>query len=250
MKRNGCAALLLLLVFLNSQKVFSQTADSLVSSWPPGGALQFQFIESLGVYYIGSWDPVGHFRIGADLSLNHSNQSGTGDSYSTSYTPSPAYESSYSTATQPEQASTSYQISLSVLYLHELVGYKHTYMYGGIGPMASYSWYRFTSKSSYTQVYGSSFLSYAYEDERTNKTSAIGPLAILGVRSRLLEHVGLNAELGLSAVYQWAEQSSSSGSISTGSSSYTTGSKNGSISHLTGWVISFTGIQVGLVLEF
>jgi hypothetical protein len=94
--------LLLFLIILNSQRVFAQTADSAaVSSSTSGGAIQFQLVGGIGVYYIGDWSPASRFRVGADVSWNHSNQSGSNTGYSIyAYVP-PSSSSAYGNTSQP-----------------------------------------------------------------------------------------------------------------------------------------------------
>ncbi len=247
MKMKCPGILLLCFAILNSRDAFSQAKDSLSSSSTSDGALQFQLIGGLGVYYIGECGTYSHFRIGADLSLNHSDQSGSGTSY---YYNTPSSTSSSTTVSQPEQSSTSYQFSLSALYLQKLVEYRHASMYCGIGPSVNYSWNRSTNKSPSTETSGGTVI-YSSTDSygSTEKTSGIGPLVILGVRSRLVEHVGLSAEIGVSAVYWWNTQTYFSNSTSSGTSSDVSTANTSSTSRLTGWAISLTGIRVGLIVE-
>ena len=235
------AIMLLCFTILNSQKANSQTTDSLSQ-----GFLQFQLIGGLGVYYIGDLTPTSYFRIGADLSLNHSNQSGDSLGYS-NYSLSPPNVTSTG---QPEHTSNSYSFSLSALHIQKLVTYKQTFTYCGIGPMASYSWNRSTNNItiSYSQYSSNS------EDENTTKISAVGPFVMVGVRSLLVERVSISAEIGFSALYQWTTQSNSNSFTYNGSSgsSYTNNSytnNTGGISHLKGWNISLYPIRIGLIIE-
>ena len=124
---------LLLSTMLNLQKAQAQTTDSLIHSSSFNSALQFQLIGGIGIYYIGDWSSVSGFRIGANVSLNHSNQSGNSNGYDISiYTP-PSPSNVQENASQPEQTSNLYQISLSGLYLQKLAAYKQTLVYCGIG---------------------------------------------------------------------------------------------------------------------
>lgn len=239
---------LLFSTMLNLQKVHAQTTDSLIRSSSFNSALQFQLIGGIGVYYIGDWSSVSGFRIGADVSLNHANQSGSNNGYDISiYTP-PSPSSVQENTSQPEQTSNSYQISLSGLYLQQLAEYKQTLVYCGIGPEMTYHWDRSTSK--YPETYTSSDTSSSTNSqENTNKISGIGPLAILGVRSRLLDRVSLSAEIELSAIYQWTVQTNSYISTTTSPPYAVVTYKSGSISDLNGWSISLNAIRVGLIIE-
>jgi hypothetical protein len=241
--------LLLFSTMLNLQRAHAQTPDSISHSSTSSGAIQFQLIGGIGIYYIGDWSPVSRFRIGADVSLNHSNQSGGGLGYSIDTEPLPSSSSSSNNTSQPEETSNSYQISLSGLCLENFAEYKHTSIYCGIGPMVSYSWSRSTSnypRSNYG-TYDTS--KYIDNNEYTNRASAIGPIAIFGVRSRLLDHVALSAEIGLSALYQWSMQSNSYTSTYSSQTSPTSTFNNGNISHLKGWVLSLNDIRIGLIIE-
>jgi hypothetical protein len=250
-KRYYRAAILLLFTMLNSQGVLSQTTDSLLSSWALDGAVQFQLIGGLGVYYLGDCGHVGHYRIGADLNYSHSNQSGNGSGYTMYSSTPPPSSSGNSNTSKPEQNSTSYQISLSGLYLQQLAEYEHVFMYCGVGPMVSYSWNTNTSKSQSIQINSAGYVS-SYENDYggTDKTSGIGTLAIIGFRSRLLNHVGLSAEIAVSAVYQWTTQSNSSTYFSnSGLASNTNTTINSDVTHLDGWAASVSTIRVSLIME-
>ena len=241
---------LLLSTMLSLQTAHPQTTDSLIHASSSNGAMQFQLIGGIGVYYIGDWTPASQFRIGTDVSFNHSNQSGSNNGYTIySYTP-PSSSSVQENIRQPDQTYNSYQTSLSGLYLHNLAEYKHTFIYCGVGPMITYSWNRSTSINPETYV--SNYTSSNNDNsESTNKRSGVGPLAIIGVRSRLLNHVSLSAELELSAVYQWTMQTSSDIYTSSNSSFSppTNTDTSSDITHLNGWAISLNAIRVGLIIE-
>ena len=242
-----CAIILLLFTVLYSQVTLSQKADTLLSACAPDGAVQFQLIGGLGVYYLGNYGNVCHYRIGADINYNHSDQSGSGTSYSI-YSSTPLSSSSGSSNTsQPDRNSTSYQISLSGLYLQQLAQYKYVFLYCGVGPMASYSWNTYADNS--TQSFGGSASSSTNNYGSSSKASGIGTLAIIGFESRLLEHVGLSAEIGVSAFYQWTTQSNSTYSTSSSSSGTTNTNEYGNVTHLGGWSVSVSSIRIGLVME-
>ena len=242
------AIMLLWCTMLNSQIATSQTTDSLSQ-----GFLQFQLIGGLGIYYIGDWTTSSFFRIGADLSLNHTNQSGDSLQLSNYTTTPPSSTSASSNTSQPGHTSNSYQITLSALHVQKLLVYKQTFTYCGIGPMVSYSWSRSTNDipTSYAQTYGTTtyYTSGEYISENTNKISALGPFAMLGVRSLLINRVAVSAEIGFSALYQWTTQSNSSTTTSTNPSGSSNTSDAGSISHLEGWNVSLYAIRIGLIIE-
>lgn len=242
--------LLLILTMLNSQNVHAQTTDSLTYHSTSNGAIQFQLIGGLGVYYIGDCGSAPHLRIGVDLSFDHSDQSGGNSAYSISTSTPPSSSSSSHSASDPDQTSNSYQISLSGLYLQQLADYKHTSVYCGVGPLATYAWDRYRSKYPRTFIDSYNNSSTSLENnENTYKSSSIGPLTIFGIRSRLVDHVGLSAEIGLSAVYRWTTESYSYRSTSTSSGSSSSTYENGNISNLSGWVFTLNAIRIGLVIE-
>ena len=232
----------------NSETTYSQTIDSLSHPSNSNGAFQFQLLGGIGIYYIGELNSVSHFRIGADVSLNHSDQSGNNSGSSTYTSEPPLYSSSSSNSSEPNQTGNSYQISLSALYLHNLVEYKQSTMYAGVGPLLSYYWNRSISKYPSTSTY-SSTTTYSNSSENTSKTSSIGPLSIFGVKSKLVEYVDISAEISLSAVYQWTFQSSSFSSTNGNLPSYTSTSSNNNISRLSGWSVSINAIRIGLIIN-
>lgn len=241
---------LLLSVLLYPQRVYPQISDSLTNPSTSNGAIQFQLIGSIGIYYIGDWSPASHVRLGADVLFNHSDQSGSNNGYSINTSTPPPSSSSSSNTSEPDKTSNSYQISLSALYLQKLAEYKHTSMYFGFGPMASYSWSRYTNKYKYSFTYSyNNTTTSTNNDENTSKTLAIGPMAIIGIRSQLLDHVGLSAEIGLSAVYQWSTQSYSYSSTYDSPYPNSSTSNQGSVSHLKGWAISISAIRIGLIID-
>lgn len=238
MKAICLAILTISIITFGSQETFSQTTDSTSSSSAFCGALQFQLTGGVGIYYIGELSQSSYYRVGADLSLNRSDQSGSESSLSSSDT----------TLSQPKQSTNSYQISLSALYIQKLAEYKKTFLYCGVGPMVTYSWQRGTSSYPSTDYYQGTTESEKYSSEYTSRISGIGPMAIFGVRTRLANQVGASAEIGISAVYQWNTQSGSSSSTYIGYGTTST-SNNSDISHLNGWAVSLANVRVGVVFE-
>jgi len=246
---NTINLIMMLLIFtvLNSQSGYAQSTDSLTHSPTSNRAIQFQLIGGIGVYYIGDWNPASHYRIGADVSLNHSKQTGSYVEYSMQTEPPPSPTTSSGGTSQPEQTSNSYQVSLSGLYLQTLADYKNTSIYFGVGPIVSYSWSRTTSKYPHTSTGTYDTTISVDNNEYTTKASAIGPLAIIGLRSQLIDHVALTAEIGLSAVYQWTMQSNSY--ISTyGTPASSSTFSNGDVVRLDGWAVSLNAIRIGLIV--
>ena len=236
---------LLLITTLNWQIARSQPTDSTSHISTSIGTIQFQLLGGLGLYYIGNCSSVSHYRIGADFYINHSHQSGGGVSYNINTAigaQSPQYYTSI-----PDEISNSYQISLSTLYLQQIVEYKHTSIYCGVGPVISYNWDRSNDKTTDYQATPSN--TAIYDNENTTKTSGIGPLIIIGLKSRVLDHISLTAEIGLSALYQWTMNSYSYNSTYYGPGSYSSASTAGNIAHLNGWEISLTDIRIGLAIE-
>ncbi len=245
------AFVVLCAIALSSQQTFSQTENSVgaADSLSSTGALQFQLLGGVGLYYISDDGPTSHSRIGADVYLKHSDQSGSGDSYSTSsYTP-PSSSDRQGYTNQPEQISDSYGISLSVVYLRNSA--KHNSLYVGAGPLAAYSWDREINNYLSTPAPGTSSSSSSNTSrENTNKTLGIGAIGIFGVRSRVFSHVSLSAEIGLSALYQWTTETISYTSAFTyPSNANTTTYNDGSTTHLKGWAVSLSSIRIGVIIE-
>jgi len=229
------------------QRAFPQTADSLART--SSGSLQFQLLGGLGVNYIGDWGPASHFRVGIDATWSHADNSGDGNDYSI-YSSTPGSTSSSWSTTQPEQSSTSYKISVSGVYAQEIAGYANAVLYCGAGPMVSYSYDRNSSATPQTRIEVSGTYFTTYASSSTSKTWGIGPLAILGVKSRILDHLSLSAEVSISALYQWTSETRftrvmyvypppSSGSVN----------DFGGNSNLKGWAVSLSGIRIGVIVN-
>lgn len=236
--RYSCTCALLLLSLIIEPKAHAQFADSLSSHQSTGGALQFQLIGGIGVYYIGEWSSSSSYRVGADASFNHTNSSGTNESNSNYTGLSPSSSSS-----NPDQTSTSYQISVSGLCINKLAEFAHTSLYCGAGPMVSYSHNTYSNTSTSTS--SGSFGTDSHSDVQENRSTiwGLGPIGIMGIRSQLLQHVNLSAEMGISAIYQWTSQSSSSTSLTTDFSS-----SSSTKSTLKGWSISLSDIRIGVII--
>jgi hypothetical protein len=233
---------------LNSEQSYAQTMDTLTNSSFSNGAFQFQIIGGIGIYYIADLSTDSHLRIGADVNLNHSDQSEDRSGYSIYTSGSPSSSNLTTTTSQPEQASNSYQIIFSTLYLQKIAEYKHINLYCGVGPMLSYSWNRSTTKSGSTSTYSSGINSYVYTDENTSNSRNLGALTILGVNSQILDHVGLTAEIGLSASYNWKTYTSSYSSSNTGTSSSPNSNVNSDVSHIRGWSVEINAIRIGIII--
>ena len=248
MKAARLAILALLVGMFGAQGTFSQTRDSSSASSASCGALQFQLIGGAGINYIGKLSRSSFFRIGADLSLNHVNQSGN-ESSSFSYTSSSSPASSDSTIESSNQTMNSYNVSLSALYVQELAEYKSAFLYCGVGPMLTYSWSKSTDNHPVVETSGGITTFYTNTSSSTGKTSGIGPTAIIGVRSNLVNHVGVSAEIGFSAIYQWNTQSNLNISRSTSPPWYSASENVSNVSHMNGWNVSLSSVRIGVVFD-
>jgi hypothetical protein len=246
LRRISFGMIMLFCTFLFPQRGFPQTPDSLFRT--SGESLQFQLLGGLGIYYIGNWGTASHFRVGFDVSFSHTDNSGDGNIYSINYS-TPGSTSSSSSTNQPEQNSTSCNISLSGVYVQKVAGFANALLYGGAGPMASYSYSRNSSAtgSTSTDTYSTTFNTSA--NSTTTRTWGIGPLAILGVRNRILDHVSLSAEVSISALYQWTSGTALYHSLSSYSPTSSSGYEQGSNSNLKGWDVSLSSIRIGVIVE-
>jgi hypothetical protein len=238
-------ALLLLPLFIKPEGR-AQTSDSSASMRANGGALQFQLIGGVGIYYIGECSSGISFRVGANAHIQHTTSSGTNESMS-------AYSGGTGPSTmtgKPDQSSSSYDITVSGLFIHTIAEYAHTSLYCGAGPMGSYSEGKITQGSiTYSYYPTESFTSTNAYTERTIQWS-VGPLAIIGIRARLFAPVSLSAEISAAAVYQWWSTSSTSTTQSSGTGyQYTSINVNTSNSDLKGWSIVLNNIQIGVLIE-
>ena len=242
MKATCLAILTSLIVTFDAQTTYSQTGDSSSTSMQPGGAIQFQLIGGTGLDYIGYLNQSSSFRVGIDFSFNHSTQSGNQSSYY-SYSPTqPPASSGDTTISENDLATNSYSLTLSGLYIQNLTEYGNAFLYCGVGPMLVFSLQRnaWTNQSSTNLNWNNS--------ESSSKTSGLGPIAILGARGKLCGQIEISGEIGVSATYQWNTFSSfsNSGAIDLLNTSLNSSS---SISHLNGWVFSFTHIRVGVIVD-
>jgi hypothetical protein len=235
-------------IIINSAQTLSQESDTLTNLQSSNCALQFQLIGGVGVYYINDLNKESHLRIGADVNLNHSDQSGDQSGFSMYTSGNPPTSSASTSTEKPDQTSNSYQIIFSVLYIRDIVEYKHTNLYCGLGPMTSYLWSRSTSKSISTNTSTSYAYVYNNTSENTTNSRNLGAMAMFGVNSQILDNVGLTAEISLSASYNWQTNTNSYTSVntSTGSSYYS--NSNGGITHNNGWLLSINAIRVGLLI--
>ncbi len=243
--------LLFALVLASSQHLSAQSADSSQQSGFP--ALQFQLFGGFGVNFLGQCGSSSFFRIGADVSLNLSNSSGTsGESY-TSYSTSGTSSTSQSPTTSgnPEYHSTSYQITLTALYVRSIVSYAHTSLYvgGGLAIQHSKSW--FSSSSSYATVDTTTLTTGSSENTDNSKSIGVGPVALCGVKTHLLTHLMVSAEVSLTAMHQWSWSTSSFSYSSSagGSSPSSSGYRSTSNSNDKAWTLSLSNIRIGVILE-
>ena len=244
-------ALMLASLLLVCQAAFSQLADS--SRQIRTAALQFQLINGFGLNYWSDLPSHSYLRIGADLSYHHSNSSGTSGGDYTYSSVSDTYSSSTreTLSGAPENNSTSYQISISGLYLRSIPCFVNTSIFlgGGLGIQHSKGW---SSSSSSTVRWDTSFRTVQTSEDRSNSRSVgVGPVLVCGVHTSLISHVALSAEVSLSAMYQWSWSDSHwlYGSTSTGSSPSSTSNSQSQNTNEKGWDISLSNIRLGIVVE-
>jgi len=111
--------------------------------------------------------------------------------------------------------------------------------------MASYRHERYAGASttvSMSDIATQSTGSNANETKR--RTWDVGPLGVLHVRSHLTDQIALSAEITVSAVHQWVSETYISSSTSS-SQDYVGG---GSL-HMKGWVVSLSGIRIGVIVD-
>ena len=234
---------IVLIVLVYSRQTFSQTADSLLNT--SGGALQFQLIGNLGLFYLAPCGSNAFLRIGADGSFGHSSNS-TDLAQSTSSVSSGGPPSSSQWTNKPEGKSTSYTISLSAAYALNIAKYANSSLYLGVGPMTGYSYNHSSSTGSTT--YGGSSSSYSNDYNRTEKTWSLGPFALLGVRAQLVSHVSLTAETSVSALYQWSSITSASHSGYTYPPQGFSMNDDYSNGTTAGWDVALKSIVIGVVV--
>jgi hypothetical protein len=245
MKAISLSILLTLAILIGPGKSFSQATDS-TTSFTFGNALQFQLIGGVGLDYIAGLSLSSCFRIGADLSLNHTDRSGS-QSSSEIYSYPPSSPSTDTISTSPDQTSNTYAITLSGLYIQKLAQYRNTILYFGAGPEVAYSWGRSSDNEPGRRTSQGTIETQETSTESTNKTTGIGPVAILGVGSRIVDQVSVTAEIGLSALYEWSSTSSAT-SYSYTQPSYQYSDTFNSSSHTTGWTISLANVRIGILV--
>jgi hypothetical protein len=245
------ACMLVCSSLLICQHAQSQSADT-VSSHPGGApALQFHLVGGFGVYYLGNWSANSYYRIGADASLSFSHTSGNDDENSTSSSTSGTSTSSDAQryTDLPGNKYLSYQVAASGLYVRPIVEYASTTLYVGGGPSVLYSRYAYSNSSTSTRIDTTSTSTGMSNGESHGKTCGIGPLALCGLKTRLISHVCLTAEVSLTAMYEWTWTSTSNSSHSTNTSSATSDYTESISSFSKGWSISLSSIRLGVIIE-
>ena len=237
-----------LIIFLNSavdSKAISQTNDSLSTYQSSSAALQFQLIGGLGVYYLAECSSFGNLRIGADASFNHTGSSGSSQSNTTYLGGTPVYSSQ---SGSPDQSTTSYQVSLSGLYLHRLVAYEHATLYFGAGLVASISHNKYTNNltSTSSTSYGAQSSSI---NEYVSKTTTwgAGALGIVGIRTQVYQQISLCAEIGFSALHNWTSEITTSTTRQNEPPPFDF-TNSTTTSDLKGWSLSLSNIRIGLII--
>ena len=236
----GCLSVfaILLLMSLHSQQLLSQTRDSLSGSG--GGALQFQLIGNLGMYYLVHVGSSSYLRVGVNGSYDHTDNSGDGNNY---------YFPSSSSQTKPSEKSTSYSVALSGVFALKIAGFANSALYCGLGPLTSYSVDNSYSTLSYSYTSDVSNLAYTQVHSSANKVWGVGPLGILAVRTHLFGSVGLTAEVDLSAQYQWTSGTSNDHYERVDPTSGSESSNGGTNQHLAGWKVEISSIIIGVDVE-
>ena len=244
-------ALVLASLLLACQLAFSQSPDS--SRQIRTAALQFQLINGFGLNYWSGLPSGSYLRVGADLSYHHSNSSGmSGGDYTYSSVSDTYSSSTHETSSgTPDDNSTSYQISISGVYLRSIPCFVNTSIFcgGGLGIQHSKGW---SSSSSSTVRWDTSFRTVQTSENRNNSRSVgVGPVLVCEVQTSLISHVALSAEVSLSAMYQWSWTDSywSYGNTSTGSSHSSSSNSQSQNTNEKGWDISLNSIRLGIVVE-
>jgi hypothetical protein len=86
-------------------------------------------------------------------------------------------------------------------------------------------------------------------NESAQKTWGAGPIAVLHVRSYLLGHVALTAEINVTASYQWISEFDASASSAVNSPPASSVYASGSSSHTKGWEISMSSVRIGFIVN-
>ena len=234
---------------INSQKIYAQTEETTSPSIESSNAIQFQLIGGIGVYYIGGLNGQSHFRIGADILLNNADLSGSGDGYSINTSGPPTSTSSSSYTRKPDESHHSFQINVSTLYLHTVAEYLHTSLYCGIGPSVSYSSSLYENSWLNTNTNSGGTYTYQNTNTTTSRARSVGPLALIGLRSQIINHVGLSAEIGLSAMYGWRSETYLYNSSNTSTPNYTNTNTDGSSSNTSGWLVAINSVRIGVIIN-
>ncbi|HLP17996.1 MAG TPA: hypothetical protein VK470_17190 [Bacteroidota bacterium] len=242
--------LLLCLLTAASYRVDAQTADTSAANTTPASAVQFQLLGGFGINYLGSFGETSSYRIGLDLSLNHTNQWGENNGSIYIDSSSPYTSRRTSTGGSDDKTSTEYSATLNILYLERIAHYKKANLYYGFGPMASYSRSKI-SISTRDLLIGSGSESQDYNSsENIISEYGAGPLLMTGVSTHVINAVTLSAEFGLSVKYIWSTTTSSLFHTSTyGTINAFNSERHENSSTSDGWTISLTAIRIGCIIE-
>jgi hypothetical protein len=239
-----------LLVFVFWQQVtIAQHADS-ISTGQRVPAMQFQLFGGYGVNYIADRMASASFRIGVDVSFSHADSSGsTNLSSHSSYLSSGSSSSSSSqSGDEPNNSSTSYQISVSALSIHRLADFAWSSLGAGVGVIVSYS-FDWASDQENQTTPGIAFSTNT--NARTIESWGVGPLVFLGISNRILDHFCFTAELSLAVTHQWTTKKYTGDYESTYSgspSSYQTNSSSES-TKVDGWSFQLSRIRIGVEID-
>lgn len=228
---------------LSCHSLNAQTLDSATAATPTRGALQFQLVGGLGVNYFAPLGNSSSLRLGADVAFKHGHSDATYDEHALLYPMGPTISWGY-----PEADATSYEFTVSGLYIQALSEFMNTSLYCGVGPSASFSFSKTLGNIDDRSMTGASFNSVTGTSENKSTVRGIGGLALLGAKARIIERISLSAELCFSALYQWSNTSLYSETryfYSEGSSSQTFDSRSSSS---RGWSTAVSNIRVGLLI--
>jgi len=192
-------ALILLSPAIYPSISFCQTSDSIARFTSSSSAVQIQLFNGLGVNYVGGFNAATGFRVGVDVSLHYGESSGPVESkelWGNSFTTD--------TNTSVKSESSSHQISISTLLLYRIFDFSSATLYWGIGPTASYQYTKTTSTSNARTNYGSpsNYHILNSSDDQHSRTTAIGPMVLLGIRGRIIGNFGITAEIEFRAMYK------------------------------------------------
>jgi hypothetical protein len=220
----------------------AQTPDSVVQI-PKRGSLQFQLVGGIGINYFAPIGSSSCIRLGVDVAFKHEHSDGSYDEQAVVFPSSVTISKGY-----PASEATSYDLTVSGLFIQTLSEFMSTSFYCGIGPSVSFSYSKAVSNVDDRAMLGASFNSVKGTSEDKSTVRGLGGLALLGARARLVENVSISAELCFSALHKWSNTSTYSETMyafSEGNAYQISDSKSSSG---RGWSTTVSRIRVGLVI--